>query len=423
MKSRISSDPEAGLGGTGLAVGEGMSLLRSVLPVVMLAFVVAACGGGDDGAPGPMSADGSHAEGTTTQGPNGVMLGPDGLPVGADGKPLAPKLDGVYELSSYFDLTSAGVFPDVANDTLKALSNFKEHPSQTMVDLLAAANVPVVPNVLNAIPSLIRNLVLGYIDDHVVKSLYKTVPFAQHLTGMLDDLATITTRFELVTTLELPVGNATGDAQASHTFSGIAYNWSEKRNVIHAPEVLKSLEKQSVKANAVSLEKRAPELESARLKLGDHGFNIPLGSFALLAADRLMKDKFGATGLRDALGKVIDCAALADDVSKRCIDPIGPGKICVDHKTEIQNLCSLGLDVLVGAVQDQDKRLDLPLLHMKEGSAQMWDAATDKGPLDATIDRIDHGYWTATVHAGSADKTILATFVGHRTGDVAAPSR
>lgn len=401
-----------------------MSLSFRVLPVVMIGFVVAACGGGDDGAPDPMSADGTRgAEGTTTQGPNGVALGPDGLPVGPDGKPLAPKLDGVYELSNYFDLTSTGVFPDVANDTLKALSNFKEHPSQTLVDLLAAAKVPVVPNLLNAVPSFIRDQVLGYIDDHVIKSFYKTVPFAQNLTGMLDDLATITTKFELVTTLELPVGDAIGDAQASHTFAGVAYNWSNKRTMLNAPDVLKSLEKQSVKANAVSLEKRSSELESARLKIGDHGFNVPIGSFALLAANKLMKDKFGAADLRDAIGKVIDCAALADAVSKRCIDPIGPGKICVDHKTEIQNVCTLGLDILVGTIQDQIKRLDLPLLRMKEGTAQMWDAPTDKGPLDATIDRIDHGFWTATVHVGSADKPILATFEGHRTGDVASPSR
>lgn len=400
-----------------------MSLSLRALPVVMIAFVVAACGGSDDGAPDPMSADGTRGADGTTQGPNGVTLGPDGMPVGPDGKPLAPKLDGVYELSNYFDLTSTGVFPDAANDTLQALSNFKEHPSQTMVDLLAAAKVPVVPNLLNAIPSFIRDQVLGYIDDHMVKSFYKTVPFAKNLTGMLDDLASITTKFELVTSLELPVGDAVGDAQASHTFTGVAYNWSDKRNVINAPEVLKSLEKQSVKANAVSLEKRSPELESARLKIGDHGFNVPIGSFALLAANKLMQDKFGAADLRDALGKVIDCAALADDVSKRCIDPIGPGKICVDHKTEIQNLCSVGLDVLVGVIQGQIKRLDLPLLHMKEGSAQMWDAPTVKGPLDATIDRIDHGYWTATVDVGSTEKTILASFVGHRTGDVASPSR
>jgi hypothetical protein len=400
-----------------------MSLTLRVLPVVLIAFAAAACGSNDDGAPDPMSADGTDGTGEGTMGPGGVKLGPDGLPVGPDGKPLAPKLDGRYELSNYFDLTSAGVFPDVANDTLKALSNFKEHPSQTMVDLLAAAKVPVVPTVLNAIPSFIRDQVLGYIDDHMFKSLYANVPFAKNLTTMLDDLATITTKFELVTNLEVPVGNAIGTAQSTHTFAGVAYNWSDKRTVVNAPEVLKDLEKQNVVTNAVSLEKRAPELETARIKIGEHKFNIPIGSFALIAADKLMKDKFGSANLREAIGKVINCEALADDVSKRCIDPVGPGKICVDHKAEIQNLCNVGLDVLVGTIQGQIKRLDLPLLNMKEGEGQMWDAPADKGPLDATIDRIDHGYWTATVNVGKTEKTILATFIGHRIGDVASPSR
>lgn len=393
-----------------------------LIPAVMIAFAAVACGSPDDGAPPDPTADGVNGSGSS-EGANGVKLGPDGMPVGPDGKPLAPKLDGKYELSNYFDLTSAGVFPDAANDTLKALSNFKEHPSQTMVDLLDAAKVPVVPTVLNAIPSFIRDQVLGYIDDHIIKSLYGKVPFAQNLTGMLDDMASITTKFELVTNLDLPVGDSIGTSQATHTFAGVAYNWSNKRNVINAPDVLKDLEKQSVEANAVSLEKRSPLLESARLKIGDHRFNVPIGSFAVLAIDKLVKDKLGANNLRDAIGKVIDCAAVADDVSKRCIDPPGPGKICVDHKTEIEGLCNTGLDVLVGVLQGQIKRLDLPLLHMKEGEARMWDAPADKGPLDATIDRIDHGYWTATVNVGKTEKTILATFIGHRIGDVAAPSR
>lgn len=391
-----------------------------LIPAVMIAFAAVACGGADDGAPSEPTSDGVN--GSDGSG-SGVKLGPDGLPVGADGKPLAPKLDGKYELSNYFDLTSAGVFPDAANDTLKALSNFKEHPSQTMVDLLDAAKVPVVPTVLNAIPPFIRDRVLGYVDDHIIKSFYGKVPFAQNLTAMLDDMASITTKFELVTNLDLPVGDSTGNSRASHTFAGVAYNWSDKRNVINAPEVLKSLEKQSVAANAVSLEKRSPELESARLKLGEHAFNVPIGSFAVLAIDKLLKDKFGAANLREALGKVVDCAAVADDVSKRCINPPGPGKICVDHKSEIEGLCNVGLDVLVGVVQGQIKRLDLPLLHMKEGAAQMWDAPVDKGPLDATIDRIDHGYWTATVNVGKTEKSVLATFIGRRVGDVAAPSR
>ncbi len=53
----------------------------------------------------------------------------------------------------------------------------------------------------------------------------------------------------------------------------------------------------------------------------------------------------------------------------------------------------------------------------------MWDAPTEKEPLDAVIDRLDHGFWTATVNVNKQEKTILATFVGHRVGDVAAPSR
>jgi len=397
--------------------------LRAAVPAVLIAFAVAACGG-DEESPDPLSGSGNgpNANGIT-DGPNGVKLGPDGLPVGPDGKPLAPKLEGRYELSNYFDLTSAGVFPDVANDTLKALSNFKEKPTQTFVDLLDAANVPIVPTVINAIPSFIRDQVLGYIDDHIFKSLYQSVPFAKSLTSMLDDLATITTKFELVTTLDLPLGDAIGNAQASHTFAGVAYTFNDKRSVINAPDVIKNLEVQSVAANAVALEKRSPELESARLKIGDHKFNVPIGSFAVLAADNLAKEKFGVANLREALGKVVNCEAVAQDVSTRCIDPVGPGKICVDHKSELLMLCNAGLDVLVGTIQGQIKRLDLPLLHMKSGEAQMWDAATEKGPLDATIDRLDHGYWTASVNLGKSEKTILATFIGRRLGDAGTATR
>jgi len=401
-----------------------MAMTRTlrVVPAVMIALAAVACGGSDE-SPDPYSADGTGGPGGAAAGPGGVTIGPDGLPVGPDGKPLPPKLDGRYELSNYFDLTSSGVFPDVANDTLKALSNFKEKPTQTMVDLMDAANVPVVPTVLNAIPALIRDYVLGWIDDTIVKSLYKSVPFAKTMTSMLDDMATITTKFELVTTLDLPVGNAIGDAPATHTFSGVAWNWQDKRNFIGAPEVVKGLTGQAVEANAVALEKRSPELESGRLTLGTHKFSVPIGSFALLAINRLVKDKLGAADLRAALGMVVNCAAVADTVSKKCIDPIGPGKICVDHKTELQNLCNTGLDILTGVVQGQIKELDLPLLAMKDGQAQMWDAPAENGPLDATIDRLDKGFWTASVTVGKTDKPILATFAGRRIGDVANPSR
>ena len=381
--------------------------LRSLhfVPAAVLALAAVACGGGDEGNPDP-------------GGSGSVALGPDGLPIGPDGKPLPSKLDGRYELSNYFDLTSAGVFPDAANNTLKALTNFKEHPSQTMVDLLDAARVPIVPQVLSLIPTFIRDYVLGYIDEYLVKSLYKSVPFVESLTSMLDDLATITTKFELVTNLEIPVGDEIGDARGSHAFAGVAYTWQDKRTFIGAPDVVKNLGAQSVTTNAVALETRSPALETARLKLGDHRFTIPIGSFAVLAADRLAKDKFGAANLRAALGQVIDCTAVAENVSARCLTGI-----CVGHKADIEGLCNTGLDTLITTLQDQIKRLDLPLLHMKDGAAQMWDAPAAGGALDATIDRLDHGFWTATVNVNKQEKGILATFVGRRIGDVPSKAR
>lgn len=362
-------------------------------------------------------ADGTEKNGGSSPSKGGdgtnVVIGPDGVPVGPDGKPLEPKLEGKYELSTTVDLTTAGLMPDALNETLRALSSFKEHPSQTIVDLAGAANVPVVPNVINAIPSPIRGFVLGYIDDHIFKALYETVPVTQKVTGLLDDLASIITRFEVISTLNLPPGNAMGDSKATHTVSGIGFQFRDQHVVVSAPNLLQKLVEQDVKANAVGLEKLSPELESGRLRLGAHVFSVPIGSFAVMAADDLAKRTFDAADLRQALGKIIDCGKLASDVAHRCIDPIGPGKICVDHEKEVSQLCSIGLDLVVGTVKAQITKLDIPVLKLDEGLAQMWDAPTKDGPLDATIDRIDHGFWTAKIR----DTSIVPTFEGKRVGD------
>jgi hypothetical protein len=391
--------------------------------VLALAIPAVACGGADGGQNPPGLGGEVGGDGTGSPGGRGpITIGPDGLPVGPDGKPVAPKLDGRYELSNQFDLTTAGIFPNAANDTLKALSNFREKPSQTLVDLLDVANVPVVPNLLNAIPSPIRGLVLGYIDEHVFKALYKNVPVTKTITGVLDDLATLTTKFQLVTTLDLPEGDAIGDARAHHAFKGVAYDWSQQRHVVEAPQVVQGLQVIPVEANAVALEKRSTELETGRLALGDHTFSVPIGSFAVFAADWLSREKFGAADLRDAIGKVVDCKAMALAVSKRCIDPIGPGKVCVDHEREIENMCKIGLDVLVSTLKSQIKKLDLPLLRLEDGQAQMWDAPAEGAPLDAVVDRLDKGYWTSFIRVGAEEKPVLSSFSGVRVGDYSPPA-
>lgn len=393
-------------------------VLRATGALMVIAGMVA-CGGADPGdAPDPSSPNGTSASGPGAGGD--VTIGPDGVPVDKDGKPIAPKLDGKYELSNTFDITSAGILPDMANETLKALSNFREHPTGTIADLAEAAKVPVVSNLLDVIPSLIKDLVFGYIDDHVFKALYNKVPVTQTITGMLDDLGTIATKFEVVSLLDVPAGNAIGDATGTHQLTGIAYTWDGQRNVINAPDALTQFEMKRVKMNAVPLDKLNAELETGRLSLGDETFSIPIGSFAVLGADKLVQMKFGAKDLRDAIGKVVDCKALATDVANRCIDPIGPGKVCVGHESDIESFCSIGLDLLVGVVRGQLKALDIPALHLKDGTAKMWDAPAPGGPMDAVVDRIDTGFWTAGV--GKDDKPILATFTGKRVGESSTPS-
>lgn len=398
----------------------GMSKRLAVLVgSIAIATSVVACGD-EDTAVDPVQP-------TRGEGPNGTSTKPiaghnqDGVPVDENGIPVAPKLHGKYELYNKFDLTSTGILPDVANTTLKALSDFRESPSSTIVQLIDAANLPVVDQVLGVLPGAVKNLVFGWLDETVFKALFEAVPVTKQLTGILDDLASIVTQFELVTTLDMPEGDAIGDARTPHSISGVAYNWSEKRHVINAPELLVNLTKQTPKTNAVLLEKLSDDLETGRLKIGDHTFSVPVGSFTVYAADKFVQEKFKVANLREAVGKVVNCAAIAKTVSEKCYDPWGPGKVCVGHEAEIKGLCTTGLDVLVGVVVGQIKGLDIPLLKLESGTAEMWDAPAPGQPLDAVVSRIDKGFWTASINAGGpTPKPVIATFTGKRLDEAPA---
>lgn len=390
---------------------------------IALATSVVACGDEDPSSTptSPKSAGESENAGYSNKPVAGHNQ--DGVPVDENGVPVAPRLHGKYELYNKFDLTSTGVLPDVANTTLKALSDFRESPSSTIVQLIDAANLPVVDQVLGVIPGAVKDLVFGWIDEAVFKQLYQQVPVTKQIAGMLDDLASIVTQFELVTTLDMPEGDAVGDARSPHNISGVAYNWSEKRHVINAPELLVNLTTQTPKTNAILLEKLSDDHETGRLKIGDHTFKIPVGSFTVYAADKLVQEKYGVANLREAVGKVVNCGAIAKTVATKCIDPWGPGKVCVGNEKELKGLCTTGLDVIVGVLIGQIKGLDIPLLKLEEGTAQMWDAPAAGQPLDAIVSRIDKGFWMASINAGGpTPKPVIATFTGKRLDDVAAPA-
>lgn len=336
------------------------------------------------------------------------------VPRGADGKPLPVVLDGQYELATPIDLTSIGVLPNEVSGALSSLSNFKEKPSQTIVDLMASANVPAA-DFLNSIPGPIRPAVLGYIDDAIFDPVFEGVPVANKLATLLDDVGGIATKSSIVTVLDLPTAKDNGDTTAKHSVRGLGFAWDGKFTVIDAPAELRSkLGSTSVSANIAPLAERSKDVELGRLQIEKHAFTIPFGTFAVTAMDKLSTDRFGAD-LRGALGKLVDCGKVAEAVSKRCINPPGPGEVCVGHKTEVQALCSKGLDLLVDNAKGAIKKLDVTM-NVNLGVAQMWDGVEADSALDAKADRLDVGFWKATYEAFGKKKEILTTFSGHRVG-------
>jgi hypothetical protein len=376
-----------------------------------LAVATVACGdastdpGGAGGPGGPGAAGGPS-------GPGGVDPN-TGEPLGADGKPLPTVLSGKYELSNTFDLTTTGVLPDLANDTLKALSGLRENPAQTMFDLLEAAKVPVASQLLSALPGILQDALEGFINDHLFKRLYKSAPVAKQIAGVIDDTASLITHFEVVSTLEIPELSDMGTGRAKHAMSGVAFNWAEKRNVFAAPVVQTAIQ-DNVDVAAIHIVERSPKVENGRLEVGDHGFSVPLGEYALKAADWALKEKFGVPDLRGAVGEIIDCADLARGVSKRCIGPV-----CVGHETDIRNVCNAALDQVVKEVRGKIGGINLKLVHFKTGQAKMWDAPTEGARLDGKCDRIDNGIWKAGISTGKEEKPVFTTFVGKRVGDAA----
>jgi hypothetical protein len=332
-----------------------------------------------------------------------------------DGVPEPPEvLTGRYELSSFFDLTSAGLLPDAANETLKALSKFKENPSASIVELLTAANVPILGTVLKWLPGPLKDPFYNWFNEHVFKRVYAGLPVTEQIAGIIDSLGSIITRFEVVSALELGPADPSGNASANHRFAGVAFTVGDKRTYVDSPDLVSRIvAAENFKANVVHITESAPDVEDGRLDLGDHTFPLPLGQFAVLGADQFVKQKFGAADLRAGLGQIIDCAALAKFVAEKCV-----ANLCVGHEDDVKSLCEAGLDAVVSETKSRIAPLAFSSVQFASGEAKMWDAYLPDGARDNKADRLDNGTWKTLLDPGNGKKRpVVATFVGKRIPD------
>ncbi len=334
----------------------------------------------------------------------------------ADGGATAVVLSGDYELSSTFDLTTAGVFPDAANGTLKGLSDLKDNPAKAIIDVLQANNVPIVSTVLGYLPTVLRDSFEGFINDTVFAALFANAPVTKSIASLIEDIAKMTTQFEVVSSLHLPPASDTGSSTGTHALRGVAFTVVGKRTVFEAPSLLTGLTRADhVDASLVHIVERSPTVENGRLNLNDHAFGVPIGGYVNQAIDALAQASLGAPTLREALGKMLDCKAIGEAVANRCVGPV-----CVGHSASIEEMCASGLDAIASQVKSRMEGLNLNVVHLKSGEAQMWDAPTALGALDGKIDRIDNGTWAAALNVSKGEHPVVASFVGHRVGDGAA---
>jgi hypothetical protein len=98
-----------------------------------------------------------------------VLLIGDGVPVSHTDPPGTPSWCGSSGFAGRPRGAAAGIA--LALEKRRRRSEFREKPSQTIVDLMDAAHVPLVSNVLALVPSAIEDYVLGYIDEYVFAAL------------------------------------------------------------------------------------------------------------------------------------------------------------------------------------------------------------------------------------------------------------
>jgi hypothetical protein len=361
------------------AIGAGLAFRRAMLRIAITSSLLLAC-----------TNFGSSA--------------PEGPP-----SPSQVELGGKYQLASRLDLTDTGVLPNMASSTLQALSQLKTDPAGAIVQILEAVHAPIVSNVLSLIPSVVQQPLLNWIDDHVFATLFNGVPVTQHLAGMIDDIASLVTKFQLDTTLELAEPDETGDAAATHTLVGMTFSISNHSLVVNAPDLVSSTTQAQLDATALHIVEQSPNVENGVLDLHDHAIGLPLGAYVERATDQLMMQRFGQPDLRSALGALIKCQSIAQDVANKCIGPI-----CVGHEAAIESLCNAGLDAIAAEVKTQLEKIAFNALRFHDGEAKMWDAPTDGGPTDGIIDRIDDGTWTLGIAVGSTEHPTTASFSGTR---------
>jgi hypothetical protein len=367
---------------------------------LFLSGLLAGCASFGDGGDGGLGGDNdgdSAAGGGGDDGDGGG--GDDGGGGGEDGDPIA----GVYQVRSAMDLTSTSLANDLVPDVVAILNQLTTTPADTLITLLDNANVPILDQLLGLLGEVLLDPFRNFVDEYVVNRVVEGLPLTQQLLALTNEISALLTQFEIISELQLSGLDDSGElTSATHRLSALSLPLLGQEVLVDTPALVDQITTADGVSCSVSLGEGQGELT-----VGDHAFGLPLGDFAIDALDRVLGGGDGA-GLRDRLGSLVDCAAMADEVSSRCL-----GLLCVGNRDQIEQFCEAGLDQAVAQIEDRVASINFAEIRFQAGDALLRDSDSD-GQTDGVIDLLEQGNWQTVVFVKGIELPFSAAFDGLR---------
>lgn len=314
--------------------------------------------------------------------------GDDGGDSGVAPETSQPTAEGTYRLVSRIDLTVEAVLPEPAERAVVVLRELSTDPAHALIAAADEAGVPAVGELYGALPGPLADAIEGWINDEIAKIEVDGVPVTAYA-GRIAELAE-TALGQIAIASELAIG----DGRASHRLT--ALDLTPLGAGVQLP--LDGLPGDLRTSDA------GVELgRGGRLRLGEQHFGLAYGAYAWQALEAASIAEYGR-GIRDQLGRAVDCAAVARGVAGKCL--LGA---CVGHEALLAELCAAGCDAVVERARDRMAEIRFEVLHLASGEATLVDADGD-----GIADRITAGTWQAELDLGQGLRRAPATFTGAR---------
>ncbi len=362
-----------------------MTKMVRVMMVAVLAATLTAsagCMGSESGEDGSGTGGGTGG-GTGTGGRTGGGTGGTG---GTTVKPALPAVSGSFQVVTTIDLTVNAVLPSTAADGVGTLQALKTDPAGTFFDLLEEAGVPLVDDIMDALPSALSSKLKGWINSAVSGLVFNGGPVSTTLSDLIGAASLTLTRFDVLSTLEIGSIDAAGRGLAVHRIDALRFSIQGKTVTVPVP----------VATGVTTQEDVTIQVSAGRIVIGAHSFSLPYGQYAYDALNDYARQKYGYD-LRGALGAAIDCNKVASSVANRCV--LG---VCVGYQATLRSICEQGLDRAVAEVQSRFAANRFDALELSNGRAA------------ATATALTQGSWDARLDVGFGPRAVPATFTATR---------